>query len=238
MTAALGLFRNLGLPVPWQPARSAIPLIVYGGASTVGAFAIKLASLANIHPIITVAGGGTSLVESLIDRSKGDVIIDYRAAGGNEGIVSALSEALKGQKVQFAMDAISEHDSYTNIGKVLDPNVGRIAVVLPGKKYEMPIPVTPIVTMVGSVHAGFNAYLEKEGEKAGKLDDKEFGAAFFRFFGRGLAEGWFSGHPYKIVDGGLEGVANALNAMSQGKVSGFKFVMRIADTPGVEKGHI
>lgn len=229
MTAALGLYQNLGLPLPWQAARKEIPLIVYGGASAVGSFAIKLASLSNIHPIIAVAGKGVPQVQALLDPSKGDKVIDYKAAGSNEGIVSALNDALGGKKVQFAYDAISEHDSYVNIGHVLDPSTGRITVVLPWKEYEMSIPVKPIKTMVGSVHSDKGAF----GEQVGKLGDKEFGAAFYRFFGRGLAEGWFSGHPHRTVEGGLEGLAGALNDLMNGRVSGFKYVVRIADTPGL-----
>lgn len=218
--------------MPWQPARTATPLIVYGGSSTVGSFAIKLASLSNIHPIIAVAGSGASKVEALLDRSKGDTIVNYKAAGSNEEIVAALSKALKGQKTQFAFDAISEHDSYANIGHVLDPVDGRITVVLPSKDFKMPIPVQPIVTVVGTVHADKYQYWES----AGKLGDKEFGAVFFRFFGRGLAEGWFSGHPFKIVEGGLDGLAGALNDLRLGKVSAFKYVARIADTSGLGSG--
>ena len=229
MTAALGLYQNLELPVPWLAAREETPLIVYGGASTVGSFAIKLASLSNIHPIIAVAGKGIPQVKALLDPSKGDKVIDYKAAGSNEGIVSALNDALGGKNVQYAFDAISEHDSYVNIGHVLDPSTGRITVVLPWKEYVMPIPVQPIKTMVGTVHSDGHG-LRKQ---AGKLGDKEFGAVFYRFFGRGLAEGWFSGHPHKIVEGGLEGLAGALNDLMNGKVSGFKYVVRIADTPGL-----
>lgn len=199
-----------------------------------GTFAIKLASLSNIHPLIVVAGKSASAIEPLLDRSKGDTIIDYKAAGSNDAIVAALSNALGGEKMQFALDAVSEGESFVNIGHVLDPVAGRIAVVLPGKEYNMPVPVKPIITSVGSVHTGSNGFGEED-EKVGRLDNREFGAVFSRFFARGLADGWFSGHPYKIVEGGLEGLAGALNQLRLGKVSGFKYVVRIADTPGVKE---
>ncbi|KAL1958568.1 hypothetical protein VTO42DRAFT_4165 [Malbranchea cinnamomea] len=232
MTAALGLYQNLGLPLPWQPARTPTPLIVYGGSSTVGSFAIKLASLSNIHPIIAVAGKGAAQVRNLLDPSKGDTVIDYKAAGNDDAIVRELNNALGGKKARFAFDAISEHNSYVNIGRVLDPAAGRITVVLPGRKYNMPIDIKPVITTVGSVHTNRNQRNEPGG-KVGKLGDQEFGAVFFRFFGRGLAGGWFTGHPYRIVERGLEGIASALNDLREGKVSGFKYVVRIADTPGL-----
>lgn len=92
MTAALGLYQRLGLPLPWLPAQERMPLVVYGAASAVGAFAVKLAVISNIHPLICVAGRGMGYVETLINREKGDEIIDYRA--GNEEVVKELQKAL------------------------------------------------------------------------------------------------------------------------------------------------
>ncbi|KAJ5981147.1 hypothetical protein N7522_013962 [Penicillium canescens] len=65
------------------------------------------------------------------------------------------------------------------------------------------------------------------------LGDKEFGAAFFQFIGRGLAQGWFSGHPYEVRKGGLGGVEGALKDLEAGKASAVKYVVRIAETEGV-----
>lgn len=35
MTAAVGLYAKLGLPAPWSPTLTPIPLIVYGGSGAV-----------------------------------------------------------------------------------------------------------------------------------------------------------------------------------------------------------
>ena len=89
MTAAIGLFLRLELPDPWTPSPRSIPLIIYGGSTAVGSYAIKLAVRANIHPLIVVAGGGAHYVEKLIDRTKGDTIIDYRP--GPDAVVAKSS---------------------------------------------------------------------------------------------------------------------------------------------------
>nr|KMM71525.1 hypothetical protein CPAG_07832 [Coccidioides posadasii RMSCC 3488] len=227
MTAALGLYQDLGLPVPWNPARTRTPLIVYGGASTVGSFVIKLAKLSNIHPIITVAGKGIPQVEALLDKSKGDIVIDYRT--GDKAVVTAFTKALGGKKIEYAFDATSEHNSYVNIGHVLDPEKGKIVVVQPGMEYNMPVDVKPSPVYVATVHEDGNVFQPME--KVGPIGDKEFGLVFFRFFGHGLAQGWFRGHQYRLVEKGLEGLENALNNLKESKVSGFKYVIRIADTP-------
>jgi NADPH:quinone reductase-like Zn-dependent oxidoreductase len=211
MTAAIGLHQRMGLPDPWTPAKENIPLVVYGGAGAVGAYAIKLAQRANIHPIIAVAGKGEKFVEGLIDRSKGDTIVDYRK--GDEAVVQGIKDALKGQKLHYAYDAVSEHNSYTNIVQVLEPT-GKITLVLPGKTYEgIPETVEQSQTMVGTAHK----------------EDADYAFIMFRYMARGLAEGWFSPHPHEVVPGGLEGVQKGLENLRDGKASGVKYVFKIGD---------
>lgn len=215
LTAAIGLYANnrLALPEPWTPATKPTPLVVYGGASAVGAFVIKYAQRSNIHPIITVAGRGTSFVEGLIDRSKGDTIIDYRS--GDEAVVQGIKDALKGEKLYHAFDAVSEKGSYTNIAKVIEPE-GRMTNVLPLTD-DIPKSIHQSLTMVGDTH--------------GPL--KDLALVHSRYITKGLHEGWFRGHPNEVVPGGLAGVQGALQNLKDGKASAVKYVFRIADTPGL-----
>ena len=50
-----------------------------------------------------------------------------------------------------------------------------------------------------------------------------------------IEEGCFASHSRKTVEQGLEGLADALNDLRLGKVSGFRYVVRIADTPGIKE---
>ncbi|KAI4287625.1 MAG: hypothetical protein L6R35_003121 [Caloplaca aegaea] len=228
MTAALGLYQRLqGLPLPWHPATTSTPLIIYGAASAVGAYAIQLAQLSNIHPLICVAGRGIPFVETLVSREKGDVIVDYRE--GETKLIEKLKSVVKaaGGKVEYAFDAISEHGSFTNICEVLDQETGQITLVLPGKDFSaIPKSIRRSTTYVGSVHASVGT---KE------RGDADFGFVMFRFFGRGLQEGWFRGHPHEVVPGGLAGVEGALRDLKEGKASAVKYIFRLEDTEGVER---
>lgn len=119
MTAAIGLYLRMSLPNPYMPAPEAQknPIVVYGAASAVGAFAIKLAALSGLHPIICVAGRGAEFVSSIIDKAKGDAIVDYRK--GDEMVVSGIRKALAvagcPQTVDYVFDAISENGSHENM---------------------------------------------------------------------------------------------------------------------------
>ena len=235
MTAAFGLYQRLGLPPPWHPTTTPTPVIIYGAAAAVGSFAIQLAQQSNIHPLICIAGRGIPHVEKLIDQSKGDIVLDYR--NGNEQLVQDLKAAAKksGGKVEYALDAVSEHNSYQNICQVLDHKTGKITLVLPGRDYkEIPETVEKSITFVGAAQMGTDPdpWQKKTGMQTG---NEEFAQTFFRYFSRGLQKGYFKGHPYEVVPGGLAGIEGALQKLKDGKASAVKYVFRVEDTEGVSR---
>jgi NADPH2:quinone reductase len=235
MTAALGLYQRLGLPLPWLPAQEKLPLVVYGAASAVGAFAVKFAVLSNIHPIICVAGRGIAYVETLIDRSKGDTIVDYRK--GDEEVIKGMEQGLgSNEKLRYAFDAVTDKGSFQNLMKVMDLEKGKISVVLARKSYDgIPPAFAKFFTQVGRVHADHYPGIKGEKRLEGTLGDQTFGTVMYKFFERGLADGWFQGHPFEIVPGGLGGLEIGLTNLKAGKASAFKYVYRIDDTQGLSK---
>jgi len=224
MTAAVGLYQRLGLPQPWDPLPPSadhhpIPLIIYGGASAVGIFALQFALRSNIHPIICVAGRAKDYVSGFLDASKGDRVIDYRQSDAE--LVAAIKEAFGSQPVRHALDAVAEKGSPQILEQVLqhkgEGEVGAKATfVLRGKK-EISEGIEQTTTLVGSVHQ----------------HAKDFGYVYFRFIAKGLNEGWFKGQRTEVVPGGLGGVQKALEDLKAGNASGVKYVFRIADTEGV-----
>jgi len=209
MTAAVGLYVRLGLPQPFTPVKKQLPLVVYGAASAVGAYAVQLAKRSNIHPLICIAGRGIPFVETLVDKSKGDVIIDYRK--GNEAVVEGIKAAIPlGEKLMYAFDTINEKGSSPNICKALSTEGGKIMNVL-GFEGTVQDGVKRSWTSVGSVYK----------------EASNFGFAWFRMFGRGLQEGWFKAHPQEVVPGGLGGIQQALTNLKEGKASAVKYVFRI-----------
>ncbi|KAK3392753.1 alcohol dehydrogenase-like protein [Podospora didyma] len=232
MTSAVALYVRLGFPSPVPVAEApheslpqpldSTPLIVYGAGSAVGAFAIQLAVRSGIHPLICVAGKSAGFVEKLLDPSKGDVLIDYRA--GDEVVVEGLQKALAGREALYALDAVSEKGSYANIAKVLSKTGGAKLTLVLKDAFDIAVKEYPEFdvswTMVGAVH----------------IDQKEFGRALYREFSRGLSEGWFEPHPHEVVPGGLEGLQVALDNLKNGKASAIKYVVRIAETKGVGVG--
>lgn len=220
LTAAVSLFRHLKLPTPWLPATETTPFIVYGASSSVGSYAIKLARNSNIHPIIAIAGKGSPFVETLIDRSKGDAVFDYR--DGTEETVKNIRAHLESGK-------------YGEVRHGLDPGIGSASkevlteFVVPGGAINIVLPVdwdtgkaTKSTTMVGCIHNG-----NDDG------DFRDLGLVVCRWFTKAWQEGEFEGHPYEIVPGGLKGVEQGLRDLKDGKNSASKYVFRVADTPNL-----
>ncbi|KAH9214568.1 chaperonin 10-like protein [Leptodontidium sp. 2 PMI_412] len=211
LTAAVVLYRELALPCPWTPATTSIPLVIYGGSTAVGSFAIKLAQ------------NSSHYVETLIDRSKGDTIIDYR--DGMENVIKKIQEAIKAtghDEVRHSIDAAIVQTSADTLKAVVAPG-GQIIFT-----YHNEFDVSPAVgsqPTVGMVHGRIG------NQPVG--DARELGYIFCRYFTRALQLGTFSGHPYEVREGGLEGVEQALKDLKEGKASATKYVIRIADTPGL-----
>ena len=231
MTAALGLYANLQLHPPWSPATKRTALVVYGASGAVGAFAVKFAVRSNIHPIIAIAGRGKDFVENLIDRSKGDVVLDYR--DGSENLLHGIKEALKAAEIgeaQYAFDAIAEHGSPELLSRVL-PNGAHLTFVLPNLDYShIRKDIITSVIDVGYVH-----HNEPDDNDTvnyvTSANGRDFGYLYSRLFGQGLKDGWFQPHPVKVVPGGLSGVADGLNNLREGKASAVKYVFKVEDTP-------
>jgi NADPH2:quinone reductase len=222
LTAVIGNYVCLGLPEPWKPATEKVPFLVYGAASAVGAFAIKLARLSNIHPIIGVAGRGIPYAESLIDKTKGDVIIDYR--NGNEAVVTGIKNALENAgtpHIHYAFDAVTEKGSHEDVVAVLAPE-GRVTYVSPPELTASPGFSYPKTYKSAEFSFVADAY--------GK--NKQQGFIYLRWLFRMAMEGKFAAHPYEVVPGGLAGVSQALQNLKAGKASAVKYVFKVPDTEG------
>ena len=223
LTATVALFRHLKLPTPWNPATESTPFIVYGASSAVGSYAIKLARNSNIHPIIAVAGKGTHYVETLLDRTRGDMVVDYRI--GIDETISKIQEHLKAGnygEVRHGLDPGIGLPSQKVLTEIVSPS-GAINLVLPSDIDTRS--ATKTSTMVGIVHTRANATWGEDGS--------DLGLVTCRWFTKAFQTGTFEGHPFEVKSGGLAGVEQALKDLKDGKQSAVKYVFRIADTPGL-----
>lgn len=126
MTAVLALYDTLALP---EQAKDKTTVIVTGGSSSVGSFAIQLLKIAG-YRIVTTAGGSAQVARDL----GADVVIDYRGKSPDE-LVAALREAAPECKHIF--DAATDKESAKTLAKAL-PNGGTISIILPHMPDSLP----------------------------------------------------------------------------------------------------
>lgn len=222
------MYHHLALPFPWRPATSSTPLLVYGASSANGAFAVKLAQQSNIHPVIAIAGKSSTFVETIIDRTKGDTIIDYRDSPAR--VIEKINDALiasGNQEIKHVFDAISEPSSVEIVRAAVAPD-GHVTFVLPTN-----LDVSPATGSMTSVAAVHNCQFV--GPPHDRVDARELGYIFSKYFTRALQKGTLKGHPYEVRHGGLAGVEQALKDLKDGKANAVKYLLRISDTPGLEK---
>ncbi|KAI0011998.1 alcohol dehydrogenase-like protein [Xylariaceae sp. FL0662B] len=207
-TAATGLYLGLGLLKPWLPAKKPIPLIVWGASSTVGVYVVQLARKSNVHPIICVAGDSKETVETVIDRTKGDTILDYRDS--KDAIVRGIKNAATGQDILHAIECVSSDKSAHIMAEAMALG-GSIALVLFEKEYSgIPSHVS---------HAKYNVMTLHETKR-------DFGFVLSRFVGRGLQQGWLRPQKHEVVPGGLDGVLTACRRLKEGRAHAVKYVVQ------------
>ena len=233
LMAAIGFFGLLKITAgPWaSSADRKTPLVIYGASSAMGTTIIQYAKMVDVHPLICVVGNGIELAEKLLKPEKGDVVVDYRK--GDDAVVQGIRSALKGEKLEYAFDAVSAHGSWINIGQVLDPH-GKITLVLPGTREELSPTVEQTCTMAGSLWKDLKFQKSGvQGDLGLKVHGRKFGLIFSRLVGRWLGDGRLAIYPYRKEPGGLAGLEGALKSLRGNKTTGFKHVILIADTPGI-----
>ena len=118
-TAAVGLYRNLDIPAPWDrsddkaASTGKVALVVNAGSSSVGAFAIKLAKLnPRIGPIIATAGASADYVRSL----GVDAVVDYHS----ENVAEEIRKAANGAPIRYVFDAANTLPSTKYLTAVME----------------------------------------------------------------------------------------------------------------------
>lgn len=95
--------------------------MIYGASSVVGGMAGKVAQVANIHPLICVAGSGANYVSGLINKSKVDVVLYYK--DGEEALTRGFRSVLGDRELGYAFSSFSELHSLAKVAKIPVPEL-------------------------------------------------------------------------------------------------------------------
>lgn len=125
-TAAQTLFITLNLPTPLSPTAESTPILISGGSSSVGLYAIQLAKLSGLRVIATSSPRNFDLLTSY----GADEVYDYH----DPDAARKIKESTRGQ-LKEALDCIGEDSTPTLISDALSDSDGAVAIIT---KYDSP----------------------------------------------------------------------------------------------------
>jgi NADPH:quinone reductase len=145
-----------------------------------------------------------------------------------------ILEALKGEKLHYAFDTVSENGTTKQLASLIEPGmkVATIVIVLyPGLNDDLPEFIQYLRMSVFSC----NGEEQKFGPQTlpASPKDKEFVGHFFPMLEQWLKEGKITPNKISVVPGGLAGVLEGFRRMRDEEVGWEKLVFRIAETPGL-----
>jgi NADPH:quinone reductase-like Zn-dependent oxidoreductase len=218
ITAALGLFHEMGLPLP--PATSETTVLVWAGSTSVGQYAIQLAKAAGCFVITSASPARHTYLKEL----GADLCFDYK----DPNVVSQIKQASK-NSLAFAFDCISEKESIKQVCATLTDKNAQVVTVLPGISSDVPSNTKEHSVMMYTIF-GREMHVFGQHHKA-KPQDKEFAEKFYKLLSdvllpKGLVK------PNKVVKipGGLNGVEDGFKQMMENKVAAEKLVYTLAET--------
>ncbi|KAF9037646.1 chaperonin 10-like protein [Panaeolus papilionaceus] len=186
------------------------PILILGGASSVGQMAIQLARLCNLSPIITTAS--LSNAEALKELGATHVIDRNLPLSDLASNVSTILGSSSGP-LEIAFDAVALQDTQEAALSILAPG-GRLALVLP--------PVVPapegksVIFVVGALRMPQNITTLEP--------------LYRDHVSSWVSEGLIKPNRVEIISGGLNGVTAGLEKLESGIVSRVKLVVRPHET--------
>ncbi|KAH9847267.1 GroES-like protein [Lenzites betulinus] len=219
-SAALAFYNeveSLGLKPFWEEDGKTLyagkPILILGGAASIGQYAIQLARASGFNPIITTASPRnaallTSLgATSVIDRSLPD-----------ETIIEDAQKLTEGAPIEFVFDAIALPETEVLGYKALAPG-GALVLVLPD---TIPAELKKdgdnkrVAFFRGVVHLPHN---------------RVTGAEAFKRVTQWLEQGIIRPNAFEVLPDGLAGIPAGLERLKNNQVSAKKLVARPQETP-------
>jgi NADPH:quinone reductase-like Zn-dependent oxidoreductase len=179
MTAAIGLYQRLKLPLPSAtPTQQHTWIAINGASSSVGSFALQLAKLSGLK-VLATAGVSSNQVRAL----GADEILDYRTLNLDD-----LAHHFRTKHITHVFDAASTEASQKLLAAALQANGGgELAVVLAPPKLDADrVNVEPLVR-VGTSYT----------------TERTFATEWYATFGRWLNEGVIKPNKVRLMPNGL-----------------------------------
>ncbi|KAL1989491.1 hypothetical protein VTN49DRAFT_6688 [Thermomyces lanuginosus] len=216
-TAWLALFSKRCLNIDRRNAANT-PVLIWGGSSSVGLFAVQLAAIAGLRVITTCSPRNAELVRSL----GASEVFDYH----DPDVVDKIRAAAPGMR--YAFDTIGDGDTSTLSSRALASNEQvYLCTVRPGKAFTENVTANTIVSdvLVWTAFLKDHSYRGQIVYPASK-EDHDLSTELYDVLPTWLETGKVKANPTKIFNG-LDAVHEGFDEFRSGKVSAYKIVYRL-----------
>ncbi|PMD36243.1 GroES-like protein [Hyaloscypha variabilis F] len=215
-TAWLALYSKTSLNIR-RTGQNATPLLVWGGSSNVGHYAIQLAHIYSI-PVVTVCSPKHF---DLCKKLGVTHVFDYHDAD----VVQKIKSAAPG--IQHVFDCIGNENSSATASQAVSEKGGILCTVRPGKVFTEPVESRVKVTDVFVWNVFLKDHQYKEFKWPAATADHELGRELFEKISGWLQDGSLRSNTSKVLLGGLGAVKEGFQMHRDGKISGFKLVYEL-----------
>ncbi|EAU35410.1 conserved hypothetical protein [Aspergillus terreus NIH2624] len=213
-TALLALFSKDCLNIPQKSGET---VLIWGGSSSVGLYAIQIAKYYGLNVLTTCSPRHHDFVKSL----GATVALDYRDARVVESIKAAANAGLR-----YVFDTIGNDSSSSTASQAISEQGGSLCTVRPGKAFTENVTKQTKVTDV----LVWTAFLKEH--KYGDFywpphkEDHELSAGFFDALPKLLSAGAIKPNTPKVFEG-LESVGKGFQEYRDGVISNYKIVYKV-----------
>ncbi|KAL8290524.1 hypothetical protein RQP46_002782 [Phenoliferia psychrophenolica] len=215
-TAVQALYFRHGLAHPTAPIKTPEPFLVWGGATSVGLYAIQLAKLSGYTVVATASPKNFDLVKSF----GADAVYSYSDAETPSKISAAYPT------LSLALDTISQSETTQATAKSLGKSgttprkILHLLAPQPGDNAGVDVKIEPtlVYTVIG------NAFEMRGAQYPANPKDKVDMTAWLDYVPSLVASGKFKSNPVWKQPGGLDKISEGLELIKAGKNSGQKVV--------------
>ncbi|KAH6685328.1 chaperonin 10-like protein [Plectosphaerella plurivora] len=216
-TAVMILVESLGLPQSAletaNASASSAPqsILIWGGASAVGNLLIQIAHKVGLFIYATASAKHHDKLREL----GADVLFDYASGTVAEDILKASEEA--GKPIEWAVGCITKDETLAPVTAVLKGSTAKGA-----KKLVITSPLPASATPAEGIET-----TQVRGDELWHRRSDLGEWLCWEALPAWLASGEIKPLEARVVDGGLEGLQNAMDQLKQGVVSGEKLVVEV-----------
>jgi NADPH:quinone reductase-like Zn-dependent oxidoreductase len=192
-----------------------IQLLIWGGSSSVGQYAIQIANVLGFQFATTCRN--RKVVESL----GAEHIFDYTS----KSVVEEIKKTLP--NIRYVLDCIGTEESSALASETVVEAGGKLCTIQPGKRNTGKVAERVNVTDVLVFTAFYEELNYGKVTVAPRQEDRDLSQEMYNCLPAWLESGKVKPNKPRIVDGGLDGVEEGFSLYRSGKISGEKVVYQI-----------